>query len=77
MNSKRLDLLIESDAERLSGTPVFRGTRVPVKNLFDYLKAGDDLDEFLDDFPTVKRAQAIGVLEFYQVEILRDYEVTA
>lgn len=57
---------IESNMEKLSGTPVFRGTRVPIKNLFDYLEAGDDLEVFLDDFPTVKRAQAIGVLGFYK-----------
>ena len=77
MNSKLLNQYIESDAEKLSGTPVFRGTRVPVKNLFDYLKAGDDLDEFLDDFPTVTRVQAIGVLELFKVKLLQEYEVTA
>ncbi len=54
---------IESDAEKMGGTPVFRGTRVPVQNLFDYLDGGDSLDIFLDDFPTVSRDQAIGVLE--------------
>jgi uncharacterized protein (DUF433 family) len=77
MNEDLLDQFIESDAEKLSGTPVFRGTRVPVKNLFDYLEAGDDLEEFLDDFPTVTRTQAIGVLELYKVRLLQDYEVTA
>ena len=55
--------LIESDAEKLGGTPVFRGTRVPIKNLFDYLEAGDNLEIFLDDFPTVSREQVVGVLE--------------
>ena len=54
--------LIERDEEKLGGTPVFPGTRVPIKNLFDYLEAGDNLDVFLDDFPTVAREQAIGVL---------------
>ncbi|MGI8883964.1 MAG: DUF433 domain-containing protein [Pyrinomonadaceae bacterium] len=77
MDSNLLNQYIESDAEKLSGTPVFRGTRVPVKNLFDYLKAGDDLDEFLDDFPTVTRTQAIGVLELYKVKLLQEYEVAA
>jgi uncharacterized protein (DUF433 family) len=72
-----LNKFIESDSEKLSGTPVFRGTRVPVKNLFDYLEAGDDLEEFLDDFPTVTRTQAIGVLELYKIRLLQDYEVTA
>lgn len=77
MSGNLLDQYVESDAEKLSGTPVFRGTRVPVKNLFDYLEAGDDLDEFLDDFPTVTRSQAVGVLEFYKVKLLQDYEVVA
>ena len=77
MNNDLLDKFIESDAEKLSGTPVFRGTRVPIKNLFDYLEAGDDLEEFLDDFPTVTRTQAIGVLELYKVKLLQNYEVTA
>jgi len=56
--------LINRDPEILSGTPVFRGTRVPVKNLLDYLRAGETLEEFLDDFPSVSRGQAEGVLEF-------------
>lgn len=77
MKNDLLDKFIESDAEKLSGTPVFRGTRVPIKNLFDYLEAGDDLEEFLDDFPTVTRTQAIGVLELYKVKLLQNYEVTA
>ncbi|NUM77318.1 DUF433 domain-containing protein [candidate division KSB1 bacterium] len=55
--------LISSDREILSGTPVFTGTRVPAKTLFDYLEHGHSLDEFLDDFPTVKREQAYAVLE--------------
>lgn len=45
------------------GVPVFRGTRVPLRNLIDYLEAGDDLDAFLDDYPTVTREQAIAALE--------------
>jgi uncharacterized protein (DUF433 family) len=77
MDKDFINQFIESDAEKLSGTPVFRGTRVPVKNLFDYLEAGDDLDEFLDDFPTVTRAQAIGVLDFYKVKLLQEYEAFA
>jgi len=58
-----LDSIVHSDPEILGGTPVFRGTRVPVKNLLDYLVAGDTLDQFLDDFPTVRREQAIAALE--------------
>jgi uncharacterized protein (DUF433 family) len=53
---------IVRDPETMGGIPVFRGTRVPVKTLFDYLKAGDNLAEFLDDFPTVTREQALSVL---------------
>ena len=63
MEKHRHSELIESDPEKLSGAPVFRGTRVPVKNLFDYLEAGDSLDKFLDEFPSVSREQAIAVLE--------------
>ena len=47
----------------LGGTPVFRGTRVPFQNLLDYLEAGQTIDEFLDDFPTVSRQNAIQALE--------------
>jgi len=57
------DRLITSDPDTLGGIPVFVGTRVPVKTLIDYLEAGDRLDDFLDDFPTVSREHAIAVLE--------------
>jgi uncharacterized protein (DUF433 family) len=55
--------LITIDPETLGGIPVFKGTRVPVKTLIDYLEAGDRLDDFLDDFPTVTREHAVAVLE--------------
>lgn len=55
--------LITRSADRLSGTPVFTGTRVPVQTLIEYLEAGDSLDEFLEDFPSVSREHAIAVLE--------------
>jgi len=55
--------LITVDPEIHSGTPVFAGTRVPVKTLFDHLEAGDSLEVFLDDFPSVSRELAIAVLE--------------
>jgi uncharacterized protein (DUF433 family) len=55
--------LITISPEIQSGTPVFYNTRVPVKNLFDYLKAGDSLEEFLDDFPSVNKQQAIDILQ--------------
>ena len=56
-------LPIHSDAEIMGGTPVFVGTRVPVQTFVEYLEAGDPLDEFLVDFPSVTREQAIAVLE--------------
>ena len=55
--------VVHSDPEILGGTPVFVGTRVPVKSLFDYLEAGDSLDEFLESFPSVTREQAVAALE--------------
>ena len=55
--------LITSSPDRMSGTPVFAGTRVLVQTLIDYLEAGDPLDEFLKDFPSVSREHAIAVLE--------------
>lgn len=54
---------VHIDPDILSGTPVFVGTRVPFQTLLDYLEAGDPLDEFLDDFPTVTREQAVSALE--------------
>lgn len=64
--------IIHSDPDILGGTPVFTGTRVPVKTLLDYLEAGDSLDEFLDHFPSVRREQAIAVLELAK-EMLTAY----
>jgi uncharacterized protein (DUF433 family) len=55
--------VIRIDPEVLGGTPVFAGTRVPVATLIDYLEAGDRLEDFLDDFPTVSREQALAALE--------------
>ncbi|MBW8878372.1 MAG: DUF433 domain-containing protein [Acidobacteria bacterium] len=57
------DRVVHSDPEIMHGTPVFVGTRVPVKNLIDYLEAGDSLDDFLRSFPTVTREQAVTALE--------------
>ena len=57
------DKVIDRSADILGGTPVFSGTRVPVRILIEYLEAGDRLDDFLDNFPTVSRSQAIDVLE--------------
>lgn len=70
--------LITSDREILGGIPVFTGTRVPARTLFDYLEHGHPLDEFLDDFPTVKRKQALAVLEFMKMKLLEQtYESVA
>jgi uncharacterized protein (DUF433 family) len=54
--------VIHSDPDILGGVPVFVGTRVPVRTLLDYLSAGDTLAEFLDNFPTVSREQAVAAL---------------
>jgi uncharacterized protein (DUF433 family) len=59
----RPDKIIAKDRDILGGTPVYRGTRVPVQALLDYLEGGRTLDEFLDDFPTVTREVAIAALE--------------
>lgn len=54
---------ITRDPQTMHGIPVFRGTRVPVQTLFDYLEGGDSLEDFLNGFPTVSRALALQVLE--------------
>ena len=54
---------VNIDPEILGGTPVFDGTRVPIQTLFDYLEGGDKLEEFLDDFPSVSKEQAVEVLK--------------
>jgi len=63
-------LVVHSDPEILSGTPVFVGTRVPVQSLFDYIEGGDTLDEFLRQFPSVRREQAIAALELARKSLL-------
>ena len=55
--------IVHSDPEILSGVPVFVGTRVPVQSLFDYLEGGETVDEFLRQFPSVTRSQAIAALD--------------
>jgi uncharacterized protein (DUF433 family) len=55
--------LVHCDPDILGGTPVFVGTRVPVRTLLDYLEAGDSLNEFLEDFPSVTREQAVATLQ--------------
>ena len=62
--------VVHSDPEILGGTPVFVGTRVPVQSLFDYLEGGETLDEFLRQFPSVNRDQAIAALEIARDAVL-------
>ena len=62
--------IVHSDPEILGGTPVFVGTRVPVQSLFDYIEGGDTLDEFLHQFPSVKREQAIAALDLARDTLL-------
>jgi uncharacterized protein (DUF433 family) len=64
----KTSLPIEINPEIVSGIPVFAGTRVPVESLFDYLMQGSNLDEFLDCFPTVKRQDALLILDHYKRE---------
>lgn len=72
IEEKEIDQLpITIDPEIVSGAPVFRGTRVPVDALVSNIQAGLTLDEFLDNFPTVTREQALQVLEFYKSTLLR------
>jgi uncharacterized protein (DUF433 family) len=66
----KIEELIDRDPEKMSGTPVFSGTRVPIKHLFDYLEGGESLEEFLDQFPTVSREQAVGVLSASKESLL-------
>lgn len=64
--------VIEVDVNKVSGTPVFAGTRVPIKNLFDYLEGGDSLEDFLEGFPPVTREQAIAVLELAEESLAKE-----
>ena len=64
------DPLITKSPDRLSGTPVFTGTRVPAQTLIDYLEAGEALQDFLEDFPSVSHAHAIAVLELAKTALL-------
>ena len=71
------DKLINKDPEILGGTPVFSGTRVPIRILIEYLEAGDRLDHFLESYPTVSRNQAIEVLERAKAVLTRNSNETA
>jgi uncharacterized protein (DUF433 family) len=66
----RLNQVVQCDPETLGGTPVFVGTRVPVQSLFDHLEGGETVDEFLHQFPSVKREQAIAALDLARDSLL-------
>ena len=66
---------IQTDSEILGGTPVFTGTRVPVRSLFDYIEAGESLNDFLAQFPSVQRAQAVAVLAMAREKLAVDAPV--
>jgi len=70
MLKKSSNKIISRDKEILGGTPVFKGTRVPVQALWDYIKAGDTLEDFLEDFPSVERKQAITLIERAQKRVI-------
>ena len=69
--------IVAIDPEIMSGTPCFVGTRVPAQALLDYLEAGDSLDEFLEDFPTVSRKQAVAFIETAGKQLLDSNAATA
>jgi uncharacterized protein (DUF433 family) len=70
MKSENLKGIVHSDPEIMGGTPVFVGTRVPLQNLIDYLEGDESIEGFLEAFPTVKREQAIAVIEAGKLKML-------
>ena len=70
MSMAELSDIVRSDPSILGGTPVFVGTRVPIQSLFDYLEGGETLDEFLRQFPSVTRDQAIAALDLARATLL-------
>lgn len=69
--------LVEVNPKKMSGAPVFTGTRVPINHLFEYLEGGETLPEFLRQFPSVTREQALGVLELSKESLLANHEIAA
>jgi uncharacterized protein (DUF433 family) len=65
-------MYISCDPKIMSGAPCFKGTRVPVQNLFDYLEGASSLEEFLEDFPSVSREAAVAVLEAAKTRLFAD-----
>ena len=68
----RLDEVVSREPDILDGTPVFLGTRVPIRSLFDYLEGGETLDEFLRQFTSVRREQAVALLDLACQSVLAD-----
>ncbi len=64
--------VIEINPNKMSGAPVFAGTRVPVKNLFDYLEGGENIEDFLEGFPPVSREQVVAVLEMAEKSLIKE-----
>jgi uncharacterized protein (DUF433 family) len=72
MTADRRNLVVHRDPDILGGTPVFVGTRVPVRILFEHLEAGDSLEVFLEQFPSVTREQAVAALEIAREVLTED-----
>ena len=70
LNVCRMSSVVTQNPEVLGGEPVFAGTRVPAKSLFDHLEAGDSIEQFLEGFPSVKREQVIALLEESRAHVL-------
>ncbi len=64
--------VIEINPKKVSGTPVFAGTRVPIQNLFDYLEGGESLEDFLEGFPPITREQVVAVLEMAKNSLFKE-----
>lgn len=75
--SSPINELIEVNPKKMSGVPVFTGTRVPINHLFEFLESGETLPEFLRQIPCVTREQALGVLELSKQSLLANHEVAA
>ena len=69
--------LVEVNPRKMSGAPVFTGTRVPITHLFEFIESGETLHEFLRQFPSVTREQALGVLELSKASLLANHEIAA
>jgi uncharacterized protein (DUF433 family) len=69
--------VVDVNPKRMSGAPCFTGTRVPISHLFEYLESGETLNEFLGQFPSVTRDQALAVLELSKESLLANHEIAA